>query len=227
MTPHRRVAALKHRLIAGATILGLALLQPIPSLAQHALPAPRSTSLPLQRLLHPAFVQLRLLVDEHIVTDPYIRQEFRIWWIAPNRLRTDVYGTNLHVGTIGCVLGNFWVCGPDSAPHMPELQKAIIDAIFPQRGSDGYCCLRNLQIHPATNPNAYTVTATGDPWLYPLGCMGCDLPGTDHRPTSSEHYRATLTLDAAGLPRQLTSTIHFDPVTTSKRKLPGETRAPR
>lgn len=88
-------------LVALFLMLGLI---PLPRAEAHHLPlAPIS----LNQLIRPAFMQHRLQVDERIVTDPYIHQEFRIRWIAPDRLRTDVYGTNLHVGKVGCVLGNF------------------------------------------------------------------------------------------------------------------------
>lgn len=99
-------------------------------------------------------------------------------------------------------------------------------ALFPQHGNNGYCCLYGLHVQPTASPNAFAITAIGDPWLYPLGCQGCGLPGSIRRPIASEHYRAMLALDAKGRPSRLTSTIAFDPITTSKGTLPGgKTRA--
>lgn len=186
---------------------------------------PRSTSVPVQRVLEPAFAQPRLQVTELILINPSYPQPFHIRWIAPDRLRTDVFGTNLHVGKVGCIPGNLWVCGPDFVPHRPELRQMTMYALFPQPGNsygnNGYCCLHHLQARAGTQPHTYTITATGDPWLYPLGCQGCGLPGSPRRSISSEHYRATLTVDAEGRPLRLDSTMTLDPVPTSKGTLPG------
>jgi hypothetical protein len=165
----------------------------------------------LDRVLRGLFIQPRFQIDERIVADPYVPTHFRIRWIAPDRLRTDVYGTNLHVGDIGCVLGNFWVCGPDTAPHWSEMRHAVMDALFPQKVGSGNCCFQHLSAQLGPGSQTYTITALGDPWLFPLGCQGCDIPGTRLPPITSEHYQGILDVDRERRPLSLTSTITFDP----------------
>lgn len=167
----------------------------------------RSRTISLTTMLDPLFGQRRFQVDERL---PYVNDGARIRWISPDRLRTDVYGSNLHVGAVGCVLGNFWVCGPDKAPHGPEGHHAVLNALFPQNLISGYCCLHHLAVSRVAGGRSYSIRAVGDPWPYSPGCLGC---GEALHPPSvrSEHYQATLTIDAIGRPLRLTSTVAIEP----------------
>lgn len=171
--------------------------------------AARPTS--LDRLLHVLFQQPRWQIDERIVADPYVPEHYRIRWIAPDRLRTDIYGTNLHVGKVGCSGGRYWICGLDGAPHLSEVRRVVMAALFPTRPGEGYCCLRRIRVARGVTPHSYIINALGGPWLCPLTALGCPEPGI-HRPAAvSPHYRAVLDLDANGRPIALTSTLTLEP----------------
>lgn len=103
------------------------------------------------------------------------------------------------------------ICGPDRRPHAPEMRRAVLDILFPQKGSSSYCCLYHITVQTGPTGRSYVIQALGDPWPYPLGCQGCDLPGSRRPSIASERYRAVLTLDGAGRPLSLSSTVTLLP----------------
>jgi hypothetical protein len=97
------------------------------------------------------------------------------------------------------------------------MRRIVLNNLFPQTPGSGSCCLHHLRAVSGPLPRTYTITGRGDPWLYPQGCLGCDLPGTRRPALTAEQYRAILRVDRSGRPVSLSSTVTIDAWTNGTR----------